>query len=123
MIPATQAVRSLLALKLLGKERKSHVMDLVCDEGIALFAGLNVVPKRSYLAAYSSRLDHRVCLRLLDAWLADVHQAGLPRGSSFDVDFPTTPANARAKHPASALAAPPPAGRTTSPAGTGTRAA
>jgi hypothetical protein len=95
MLPAEQAVRTLLALKLLGKERKSHVMDLVCDEGIALFAGLNVVPKRSYLAAYSSRIDHRVCLRLLDAWLADVHQAGLPRGSSFDLDFHTIPANAQ----------------------------
>src|SRR5215211_6871112 len=47
LIPAEQAVRTLLALKLVGKERKSHVMDLVCDEGIALFAGLNVVPKRS----------------------------------------------------------------------------
>src|SRR5262249_29945475 len=46
MIPAEQALRSLLALKLLGKERKSHVMDLVCDPGLALFAGLNVVPKR-----------------------------------------------------------------------------
>ena len=44
-------------------------MDLVCDEGIALFAGLNVVPKRSYLAAYSSRIDHRLCLRLMEAWL------------------------------------------------------
>ena len=52
-------LRSLLALKLIGTERKSHVMDLV-DEGIALFAGLNVVPKRSYLAAYSSRIDHRL---------------------------------------------------------------
>jgi hypothetical protein len=51
MIPAEQAVRSLLALKLLGKERTSHVMDLVTDEGIAVFAGLNVVPKRSYRAA------------------------------------------------------------------------
>jgi hypothetical protein len=46
-IPAEQAVRTLLALKLMGKERKSPVMDLVFDEGIALFAGLNVVPKRS----------------------------------------------------------------------------
>ena len=46
MIPAEQAVRSLLALKLLGTERKSHVMDLVFDPAIALFAGLNVVPKR-----------------------------------------------------------------------------
>ena len=30
--------------------RKSHVMDLVTDQAIALFAGINVVPKRSYLA-------------------------------------------------------------------------
>jgi hypothetical protein len=95
MIPAEQAVRSLLALKLLGKERKSHVMDLVCDPGIALFAGLNVVPKRSYLAAYSSRVDHRLCLRLMETWLAEVHRAGLPRGSSFDLDFHTVPANSQ----------------------------
>jgi hypothetical protein len=97
MIPAEQAVRSLLALKLLGKQRKSHVMDLVCDEGIALFAGLNAVPKRSYLAAYSSRVDHRLCLRLLEAWLTEVHRSGLPRGSSFDLDFHTVPANTQAE--------------------------
>jgi hypothetical protein len=94
-IPAEQAVRTLLALKLVGKERKSHVMDLVCDEGIALFAGLNVVPKRSYLAAYSSRVDHRASLRLLDAWSDEVHRVGLPRGRSFDLDFHTVPANAQ----------------------------
>src|SRR5271157_2103943 len=88
MIPAEQAVRSLLALKLLGTERKSHVMNLVCDEGIALFAGLNAVPKRSYLAAYSSRVDHRLCLRLLEAWSNEVHRAGLPRGSSIDLSQP-----------------------------------
>jgi hypothetical protein len=94
-IPAEQAIRTLLALKLIGKERKSHVMDLVCDEGIALFAGLNVVPKRSYLAAYSSRIDRRAHLRLLDAWSDEVHRAGLPRGHSFDLDFHTVPANAQ----------------------------
>jgi hypothetical protein len=93
MIPAQQAVRTLLALKLIGKERKSHVMDLVEDQGIALFAGLNVVPKRSYLAAYSSRIDHTINLRLMDAWSDEVHQAGLPRGHSFDVDFHTIVAN------------------------------
>jgi hypothetical protein len=95
MIPAEHAVRSLLALKLLGKERKSHVMDLVCDEGIALFAGLNVVPKRSYLAAYSSQIDHRCCLRLLAAWSTELHRVGLPRGSSFDLDFHTVSANSQ----------------------------
>ena len=93
MIPAEQAVRSLLALKLIGAERKSHVMDLVMDQAIAVFAGLNVVPKRSYLAAYSSRIDHRASLRFMDLWLDQVEEAGLPHGTSFDLDFHSVPAN------------------------------
>jgi len=93
MIPSAQAVRSLLAMKLIGTERKSHVMDLVMDQAIAVFAGINVVPKRSYLAAYSSRIDHGACLRLMEAWLEQVEQAGLPRGPSFDLDFHSIPAN------------------------------
>ena len=93
MIPAEQALRTLLALKLVGNERKSHVMDLVCDQGIALFAGLNVVPKRSYLASYSSRVDHRATARLMAAWFDEIRRAGLPRGDSFDLDFHTVPAN------------------------------
>ena len=93
MIPAAQAVRGLLAMKLIGAERKSHVMDLVMDQAIALFAGINVVPKRSYLAAYSSRIDHKVCLRFMEAWLEQVERAGLPRGASFDLDFHSVPAN------------------------------
>ena len=93
MIPAEQAVRSLLALKLLGVERKSHVMELVFDPAIALFAGLNVVPKRSYLAAYSSRVDHRANLRLMDAWFEQIEGVGLPHGTSLDLDFHTVPAN------------------------------
>ena len=93
MIPAEQAVRSLLALKLIGKECKSHVMDLVFDEGIALFAGLNVVPKRSYLAAYSSRVDDRTNLKLMGAWFEEVHKKALSTGTSIDLDFHTVPAN------------------------------
>ena len=93
MIPAEQAVRTLLAMKLIGKERKSHVMDMVFDDGIALFAGLNVVPKRSYLAGYSSRVDHRTNLELMGAWFEEVQRAGLKRGSSIDLDFHTVPAN------------------------------
>jgi hypothetical protein len=95
MVPAEQALRTLLALKLVGTERKSHVMDLVCDQGIALFAGLNVVPKRSYLASYSSRVDHRAVVRLMAAWFDEVRRAGLPRGESLDLDFHSVPANAQ----------------------------
>jgi hypothetical protein len=97
MIPAEQALRSLLALKLVGKERTSHVMDLVSDEGIALFAGLNVVPKRSYLAAYSYRIDDRTTQRLMAAWFTEVQRTGLTRGSSLDLDFHTVPANPTAE--------------------------
>src|SRR5260370_11343808 len=53
MIPAPQAWLSLLGLKVNSTERKNHVMDLVFDEGLALFAGLNVVPKTTYLETYS----------------------------------------------------------------------
>jgi hypothetical protein len=48
MIPAGHALRACLALKLWSIERHSHVMALAADEGLALFAGLNVSPKKSY---------------------------------------------------------------------------
>ena len=48
-IPAAHAMRALLALKLFGNARHSHVMSTVFDEGLALFAGLNVMPKRAFL--------------------------------------------------------------------------
>src|SRR6266700_336328 len=95
MIPAHQALRSLLALKLVGKERKSHVMDLVFDQGLALFAGLNVIPKRSYPAASSSGIGQRTNRRLMQTWFEHVGHAGLPRGDSLDLDFHTVPANTR----------------------------
>ena len=50
------ALRSLLALKLFGNARHRHVMGYVLDEGLALFAGLNAIPKRSFLTEYSCRV-------------------------------------------------------------------
>lgn len=93
MIPAEQALRSLLALKLVGIERKSHVMQLVFDQGLALFAGLNVIPKRSYLAAYSSRVGRQKNRLLMEAWFRAVESAGLGRSGSLDLDFHAVPAN------------------------------
>jgi transposase len=54
MIPAGHALRAALALKLWSVERKSHVMALVADEGLALFCGLNAMPKKSFLSAACS---------------------------------------------------------------------
>jgi len=92
-IPAEQALRSFLALKLIGKERKSPVMNLVFDEGLALFAGLNVLPKRSYLAAYGSRIGRQTNLALMASWFQHVENIGLRRSGSLDLDFHTVPAH------------------------------
>jgi hypothetical protein len=53
MVPATSALLSLLVLKLLDKERRSHINDFNFDEAVGLFAGLNVPPKKSYATDYS----------------------------------------------------------------------
>jgi len=91
MIPAAQAIRSLLGLKLFGSARHSHVMSYVLDEGLALFAGLNVIPKRSFLTEYSCRIDPASYPRLMRLWFDAVRRLGLSRGNSFDLDFHTIP--------------------------------
>jgi len=91
MVPAGCAVRSLLALKLFGNARHSHVMSHVLDDGLALFAGLNVVPKRSFLTEYSSRIDPECYPKLMQAWFDTVGRLGLAWGTSFDLDFHTIP--------------------------------
>jgi hypothetical protein len=91
MVPAAHALRSLLALKLFGTQRRAHVMSAVLDEGLALFAGLNVVPKRSFLAEYSSRIVPACYSKLLRQWFDAMQNLGLEHGSSFDLDFHTIP--------------------------------
>jgi transposase-like protein len=91
MIPAEHALRCCLALKLWSLERKSHVMAWVADEGLALFAGLNAFPKKSFLSEYSSRLGHRQTTRLLSAWHESLHPTDLLPGESFNLDFHSVP--------------------------------
>jgi len=91
MIPAAHAIRSLLALKLFGNARHSHVMSEVLDEGLGLFAGLNVIPKRAFLTEYSCRINPACYPKLMRAWFDAAGKAGLERGASFDLDFHTIP--------------------------------
>lgn len=91
MIPAGHALRAVLALKLWAIERKSHVMALVADPGLALFCGLNAIPKKSYLSEYSSRVDHAHTTRLLAAWHRAVAPDALFNGASFNLDFHSVP--------------------------------
>jgi hypothetical protein len=91
MVPAAHAMRSLLALKLFGTQRHTHVMSAVLDEGLALFAGLNVIPKRSFLTEYSCRIAPTRYPRLMRHWFDAMSRLGLEHGSSFDLDFHTIP--------------------------------
>jgi len=91
MIPAGHAVRSLLALKLFGNARHSHVMSYVFDEGLALFAGLNTIPKRAFLTEYSCRIVPSSYPDLMRRWFHAVGRLGLERGVSFDLDFHAIP--------------------------------
>lgn len=90
-IPAAHAMRSLLALKLFGRARHRHVMPSVFDEGLALFAGLNAIPKRSYLTEYSCRVDPRCYPQLMRHWFDALGTVGIERGESFHLDFHTIP--------------------------------
>jgi len=91
MIPADHALRCCLALKLWSIERKSHVMALIADEGLALFAGLNAFPKKSYLSEYSCRINHRKTARFLTAWHHCIQGSKLLPGESFNLDFHSVP--------------------------------
>jgi len=90
-VPAACAMRALLALKLFGAARHSHVMSDVFDEGLALFAGLNRSPKRSFLTEYSCRIDPRAHAAFMPRWFDAVGALGLERGVSFHLDFHTIP--------------------------------
>jgi hypothetical protein len=91
MIPAAHALRACLACKLWSLERRSHVMALVADEGLALFAGLNAIPKKSFLSEYSSRITPRQTQKLLAAWHDQACGRQLWDGSSFNLDFHSVP--------------------------------
>jgi len=91
MVPAGCALRSLLGLKLFGSARHSHVMSSVFDEGLALFAGLNAIPKRSLLTEYSCRIDPGCYPKLMQHWFDAMTRLGLERGVCFHLDFHTIP--------------------------------
>ena len=92
MIPAEHALRACLALKLWSIERKSHVMALVADEGLALFAGLNVMPKKSYLSEYSSRVEHRPDAHCWRPGTRSMSRRGtVSTAHSFNLDFHSVP--------------------------------
>jgi len=86
LVPAPAALLSLLALKLLDKERRSHISDFNFDEALGLFAGLNVLPKKSYATDYSYRTTRAHQERLLSGWVMGLAPLLFPEAEAFCLD-------------------------------------
>jgi hypothetical protein len=91
MIPAVSALLSLLTLKLLDKERKSHIDDFNFDEALGMFAGLNILPKKSFATSYSYRATRDQQLGLLQGWVRALAPALFPDAGTFSLDFHPIP--------------------------------
>jgi hypothetical protein len=91
MIPAPSALLSLLVLKLLDKERRSHIDDFNFDAALGLFAGLNVLPKKSYATAYSYRTGRDNQRALLGGWVRALSGLLFPQPEAFSLDFHPIP--------------------------------
>jgi len=91
MVPAVSALLSLLLLKLLDKERRSHINDFSFDEALGLFAGLNVLPKKSFLTEYSYRTSRDNQRALLAGWVKALAGLLFDKANTFSLDFHAIP--------------------------------
>lgn len=62
-LDATHACLSMLLLKLIGSERLSHINAYDHEPTLALFAGLNVLPKATYMTTYSCRTSEEMLVK------------------------------------------------------------
>jgi len=84
-----QAFLSLLALKLIGGQRLCHVRQYDHDMGFGLFAGLNVLPKPTYVGTYSCLVSADLC-RQLQKQIVSCLRSWEPTffsGSTINLDF------------------------------------
>jgi hypothetical protein len=91
MVPPDAALLSLLTLKLLDKERRSHIDDWNFEQALGLFAGLNVLPKKSFATDYSYRTNREQQQRLLAGWVKQLSPLLMPDAGSFSLDFHPIP--------------------------------
>jgi hypothetical protein len=91
MVSASSALLALLMLKLLDKERRGHINDFNFDEALGLFAGLNILPKKSFATDYSYRTTREHQRALLRAWVAALGKVMFPAAHTFSVDFHPIP--------------------------------
>ena len=92
-IGKSQAFLSFLALKLTGAERLCHVRQYDQDVGLGVFAGLNVLPKPTYMGTYSCLVSADMCRALQTAIVSRMRQwdPALFSGATINLDFHSIP--------------------------------
>lgn len=91
MIPNISYLLSYLALKLLGKDRISHIDDFGFDYGLGIFAGLNVLPKSASISKYSYRHSKDLIRKMLTGFIKRLHTNGYIKGKNINLDFHSIP--------------------------------
>ena len=88
-----QASLSMLLLKLIGNERLSHIKQYDTDLGFGVFAGLNVLPKPTYMCSYSCRTKDSVLMDFQKRVIKNVRRLypDLYQGKTINLDFHTIP--------------------------------
>jgi len=83
----------MLLLKLIGNERLSHIKQYDTDLGFGIFAGLNVLPKPTYMCSYSCRTKNSVLMdfqkRVIKNFLC--LYPDLYHGKTINLDFHAIP--------------------------------
>jgi transposase len=88
-----QASLSMLLLKLIGNERLSHIKQYDADLGFGIFAGLNVLPKPSYMCSYSCRTEASALMEFQKSVVENfLHlYPDLYEGQTINLDFHSIP--------------------------------
>ena len=89
-IPTLNAILSFLALKLSGSGRYGHDDAWCMDRGLGLFAGLNVLPKTTWLSTYSDKVTRDMNVAFLKDLNRIWKEAGL-LGDTANMDFCAIP--------------------------------
>ena len=92
-IGSTQACLSMLLLKLMGRKRLSHIGTYDREPGLGIFAGLNVLPKPTYMNTYSCRCSESQVMNLQSKVISGLRKKypNLYGSDYIDLDFHSIP--------------------------------
>jgi len=93
VIGSVQACLSMLALKLIGNERLSHMESYDKEIGLGVFAGLNVLPKNTFMSTYSCLSSTEMILDFQKQMVENLIQKYplLYNGNYINLDFHSIP--------------------------------